>query len=656
VGAGSALYASGLDIDGQPWGVPPCIGADQLVPGAATGPLSVALATDFTNVTVGYSAYFRAQVEGQTTGNRWDFGDGTLFSNRLETVHDWQTPGTYPVRLTVFNDAYPDGVTATVTVQVVEVPVSYANLANPSPAFPYTSWTSAASNIQDAIGASDVAGRLVLVTNGVYDTGGVAVWGQMTNRIALTHGVVVRSVNGPAVTILRGAPAPSGTNGDGAIRCAYVGDGSVLDGFTLTNGHTRASGHTSREQGGGGAWCERTGVVTNCVFIGNEAFRDGGGANGGIFHACTFRDNRAGDDSGGVDDAMLYDCILTGNQCTGSGGGTSESALYNCTLTGNSATGQFSYGGGASDGTLNNCTLTGNSAVYGGGASDGTLYNCKLTSNSASELGGGAQGVTLYNCTLTANSASWAGGGASDSTLNNCTLSGNSATFGGGARYGILNNCIVYYNTAAIGSNYWGGTLNHCCTFPLPSEGAGNITNEPAFVDYAGGNLRLQSNSPCINAGNNAYTSGETDLDGLPRIVGGTVDIGPYEFQAPASLISYAWLQQYGLPLDGSADTTDPDGDRLNNWQEWRCGTDPTNASSVLRLLTPLPVANDVNVSWLSAAGVSYFLERSTNLAASPPFLPLATNLTGQAGTTTFTDTNAIPSTPAFYRISVTTP
>ncbi len=47
----------------------------------------------------------------------------------------------------------------------------------------------------------------------------------------------------------------------------------------------------------------------------------------------------------------------------------------------------------------------------------------------------------------------------------------------------------------------------------------------------ANGDLRLQSNSPCINAGNNAYVSNTIDLDGNPRIVSGTVDIGAYEYQ-----------------------------------------------------------------------------------------------------------------------------
>jgi len=187
----------------------------------------------------------------------------------------------------------------------------------------------------------------------------------------------------------------------------------------------------------------------------------------------------------------------------------------------------------------------------------------------------------------------------------------------------------------------------------MPTNGFGNITNAPLFVDYAGGNLRLQTNSPCINAGRNAYAPGPTDLDGLPRIVRGTVDIGAYEFQGPGSVISYAWLQQFGLPTDGSADSIDSDGDGMNNWQEWRCGTCPTNAGSALRLLSAQHTGTNVTVTWQSAAGVNYFLERATNLSSSPVFTPLATNIPGQPGTTSFTDTNAPGASPLFYRVGV---
>ena len=75
--------------------------------------------------------------------------------------------------------------------------------------------------------------------------------------------------------------------------------------------------------------------------------------------------------------------------------------------------------------------------------------------------------------------------------------------------------------------------MNYCCTPTLPTDGVGNITNAPLFVDYASGDLRLQPDSPCIDTGNVAYAPGPVDLDGNPRIVNGTVDMGAYEFEGP---------------------------------------------------------------------------------------------------------------------------
>lgn len=187
----------------------------------------------------------------------------------------------------------------------------------------------------------------------------------------------------------------------------------------------------------------------------------------------------------------------------------------------------------------------------------------------------------------------------------------------------------------------------------MPTIGVGNISNAPLFVNQAAGDLRLQSSSPCINAGNTSYAPVPTDLDGLPRVVSGTVDIGAYEFQGPGSLISYAWLRQFGLPTDGSADATDLDADGHNTWEEWRCQTNPTNALSTLYLLAPLQAGINVTVSWESVVGVNYFLERSTDLSATPPFTLLVPNIPGQPGTTTYTDSNAVGVGPFFYRVGV---
>jgi hypothetical protein len=686
IGAGAATYASGVDIDGEPWRNPPSMGADEVMAGTATGAISVSLEAEFTSVAPAYVSVFNVALEGFVTSNYWALGDGTVLANRQEVEHAWAAPGNYPVTVTAFNDSHPAGVSATVLVQVVNAPVHYVNLVNATPSFPFTSWPTAATNIQDAIGAGAVAGRRVVVTDGVYDTGGTVVFGSLSNRIALTNGVLVESVNGPYVTVIRGArDAATNGFGDAAIRCAYVGNGSRLEGFTLTGGSTRAAGDRSREQGGGGAWCEQRGVLVNCVVITNQAAVDGGGVHGGTVHGCRIDGNFAQDDGGGADSSTLFNCGLSGNNSGDGGGATDECTLHGCVLILNSA----STGGGADDCTLQTCSVSANRAGIGGGVSECIVDRCELTSNYSSSSGGGALFGILRNSTLLQNEARNSGGGSYLSTLQNCTVVRNrvlgSSSFdsGGGVYVGTVDNCIVYYNHAQSSPNYVLPTfgslaMNHTCTEPLPPGGTGNITNEPSFVDLADGELNLQSNSPCINAGRNAFAPAGPDLDGLPRIAGGTVDIGAYEFQTPASTLSYAWLLQYGLPLDGSADTTDPDGDHFDNFHEWRAGTDPTNALSLLRLLPPAPLGPDLTVSWQSVPGRSYVLEGTMDLGLGAPVGPLTPALSPAAGareknvatarftvlatglpalsgtnTTTFTHTNGAVPGPWFYRVGV---
>lgn len=503
--------------------------------------------------------------------------------------------------------------------------VRYVDEKSGIPIPPYLSWATAATVIQDAVDAAE-PGDEVLVNDGIYATGGRAVFG-LTNRVYVDKPLTLRSANGPQFTIIRGHQVPGTTNGAGAIRCVYLQAPANLFGFTLTNGATLETGLMQYVRGGGGVLGSSalTSLVSNCVLVGNSAHADGGGAYS----------------------AMLSNCTLTGNTAGGGGGGAADSRLNTCTLMGNAA----AVGGGTFSCNITNCTLAGNMAGTGGGAEQSILDGCILTQNIATTNGGGANLSLLSRCAVVSNTAASFGGGVDRNLgLNGCTIVGNSAQYGGGVYMGGLTNCIVYYNTAQMDfPNYVPGSLTYCCSSPLPN-GVGNISAPPAFVDLARGNLRLQTNSPCIDAGISLFV-GSADLDGRPRIVGARVDMGAYEFQGPTIGEFTGWLDQYDLMLDGSVDYADSDGDGMTNWDEWRAGTVPTNAASALRLLTPRWGVAGLAVSWQSVTNRSYYLQRAVDLGGQQSFSTLQSNLVGHTGVTTYSDTTAVGVGPYFYRV-----
>jgi hypothetical protein len=562
--------------------------------------------------------------------------------------------------------------TSALLISCARAAIHYVDVNSTNPVAPYTNWDTAAVTIQDAENAS-ANGDEIVVTNGVYATGGTS-----ESRIAISKAAFVHSVNGPEATMIQGYQPPATTNGSGSIRCASLA-GTTLAGFTLTNGASQAAG-------GGALGYSGVSVVSNCVIVGNVALY-----------------------GGGAQSAKLIDCTLAGNFARVYGGGTAFSTMLNCLLITNTAANNAADGGGAFQGTLTNCVLSGNSARIGGGARYCNLYYCTLSNNIAANNGlggGGAEECVLENCALIKNS-SGNGGGAYQSTLNNCVLNGNlGGSQGGGAYDCNLTNCLVLGNSAALGGGSYLGSgyavnctvisnaagtggglstsvpsaprfqaintilyfnsatngpniydfgsdqivLGWCCT-PNPANTT-TVTNEPLFVNPGGGDFRLLPLSTCINAGRNSYMANAADLDGNPRIAGGTVDIGAYEFQNPLSVISYAWLQRYGLPTDGSVDFADSDGDGMNNWQEWVTNTDPTNSLSYLRMLPPDGTNNAAGVTfhWQSA-GIRYFLQRSTNLAG--PFDTFATNFFAGVGIATYRDATATNTGPYFYRVGV---
>lgn len=366
---------------------------------------------------------------------------------------------------------------------------------------PFTNWTDAATVIQDAV---DVAsnGDTVLVSNGVYSTGGRAMLGlQLTNRVMIAKPIALQSVNGPSNTFIVG----SGIFNDNTniCRCLYLTNGASLAGFTLTNGCTYYSGFGlgySEDQMGGGIWCEGLdAIVSNCVITGNSA-----------------------DSAGGVEYGTLIDCLIVGNYADYYGGGLADSTATNCYIAFNQA--ERRWGGGAYQGDLWNCSLFTNSAWNGGGMSKTTAKNCGISNNSARNTGGGAYLGTIEDSVFENNTAQF-GGHMSESTVRRSVLRGglswaSSGVGGGGATHlGNATDCLIVSNYSRQPG---GGTyetivsnstvcFNHCywegagCAYGSVYDSLiyGNVSS-----NNGGGAYRCSTIQRCQIYSNRAYTGG----------------------------------------------------------------------------------------------------------------------------------------------------
>ncbi len=385
----------------------------------------------------------------------------------------------------------------------------YVDINSTNPVSPYTNWVTAATNIQDAIDAS-VDGETVLVADGLY---------LLSSTIRVTNDITIQGVNGRESTIV---------DGQNTVRCFYLGESECLvEGFTIMHGDVEYLDDTS-----GGVYCENTTpVVSDCTIVSNRAFSSyddgpytftyyGGGMHYGTACDCSFIGNY-----GGMEYGIASNCTFIGNTEIG---GMRYGTAYDCTFINNSS---LSFGGGMRDGDAYNCTFTSNSAYYaGGGMLGGDAYNCSFIGNRVSMDGGGMYDGDAYNCTFIGNTAADAGGGFFGGTAYNCTFVGNTADLYGGM-YWLANayNCIFNDNYATNSYNDFDGSVvvKYSCSTQLVHGVDGNITNTPLFV--GSGNYCLAPDSPCINAGSNGYVSVATDLNGNPRIIDGTVDMGAYE-------------------------------------------------------------------------------------------------------------------------------
>jgi hypothetical protein len=195
-----------------------------------------------------------------------------------------------------------------------------------------------------------------------------------------------------------------------------------------------------------------------------------------------------------------------------------------------------------SDPLIQNCIISGNNGAIGGGMS---FYKC-LTNN------------TISNNLIVNNFALYFGGGiscnrSSNPVFVNNTIVANQSTYGGGfycndSAAPRVYNSIIWDNVnfSGLGPVYIWDPLSHPDFFYCDIQGGkeqfagsggglgyyGHYENNMDTLPQFETGYNLAYSSPLVNAGTPDTTGlklPDTDLNGLPRIWDGQIDLGAYE-------------------------------------------------------------------------------------------------------------------------------
>jgi len=210
---------------------------------------------------------------------------------------------------------------------------------------------------------------------------------------------------------------------------------------------------------------------------------------------------------------------------------------------------RWAFGGGIycdrSSPNISRNMITGNLAQTGGGiycsSSAPRISNNVITDNLC--VGGQGAGISCAGSTpvIAGNTIAKNGAGRYDHGDGISCYSSAARMVGNVV---VFNTCgIRIWGTPPIleYNDVWGNRTFNYSGFtadpvPDPTGTNGNISEDPLFRDFAGGDYRLRPESPCVDTGTNEGAP-PTDILGFPRPIDGNcdgiavTDMGAYEYQ-----------------------------------------------------------------------------------------------------------------------------